>query len=188
MQRRTPIPTAAIRAGFSVRGRQLARAALVLLSLVSKSAEVVAQQQPPSGDELRSMYCIEVLRAEIGLQRHLISAADTAAGSAITLEQRQQWIDTSAELLQGLERLEFVRYRLQTYMLPRIPALDEFSLADAMRRGAADFQVSRAVADQCAIECSAPRAQQPPVCTTSCGDKTTLDRVTACDRPTWLPP
>ena len=90
--------TAAIRAGDRVRGRWLARPAL-LLSLVSTSTAVVAQQQPPTGDELRSMYCIEVLRAEIGLQRHLISAADTAAGSAVTLEQRQQWIDTSAELL-----------------------------------------------------------------------------------------
>jgi hypothetical protein len=180
--------TAAIRAVHSVRGRQLAPAALALLVLASNSAQVVAQQQPPSGDELRSMYCIEVLRAEIGLQRHLISAADTAAGSAMTPSQRQQWIDTSVELLQGLERLESVRYRLQAYMLPRIPALDAFSLADAMRRGDADFQASRAVADQCAIECSALRAQQPLVCSTSCGDKTTLDRVTTCDRPTWLPP
>jgi hypothetical protein len=179
--------TAAIRAGCRARGRWLVPAAL-LLSLVANSAEVVAQQQPPSGDELRSMYCIEVLRAEIGLQRHLISAADTAAGSAATVAQRQQWIDTSAELLQGLERLEFVRYRLQSYMLPRIYALDAFSLADAMRRGDADFQASRAVADQCAIECSMPRTQQPLVCSTSCGDKTTLDRVTACDKPTWLPP
>jgi len=179
--------TAAIRAGDRVRGRWLARPAL-LLSLVSTSTAVVAQQQPPTGDELRSMYCIEVLRAEIGLQRHLISAADTAAGGAVTLEQRQQWIDTSAELLQGLERLEFVRYRLQTYMLPRIPALDAFSLADAMRRGDADFQASRAVADQCAVECSAPSNQQPLVCSTSCGDKTTLDRVTACEKPVWLPP
>ena len=179
--------SAAIRAGCRVRGRQVAPVALAL-SLVSTSTAVIAQQQPPSGDELRSMYCIEVLRAEIGLQRHLISAADTAAGSAGTLEQRQQWIDTSVELLQGLERLEFVRYRLQTYMLPRIPALDAFSLAEAMRRGYADFQASRAVADQCAIECSAPHTQQPLVCSTSCGDKTTLDRVTACDKPAWLPP
>ena len=188
MQGRTPILTVAIRAGCHVRGWRLASAAWLPLFLVSNSAEVAAQQQPPSGDELRSMYCIEVLRAEIGLQRHLISAADTAAGGASTVAQRQEWIDTSVELLQGLERLEFVRYRLQSYMLPRIPALDAFSLADAMRRGDADFQASRAVADQCAIECSAPRTEQPLVCTTACGDKTTLERVTACDRPAWLPP
>ena len=86
------------------------------------------------------------------------------------------------------EKVLRVGVSMEEDMLPRIPALDALSLADAMRRGDADFQASRAVADQCAIECSAPRTQQPLVCSTSCGDKTTLDRVTACDRPTWLPP
>ena len=70
------------------------------------------------------MYCVEVLRVEIDLQRHLISASDAAAASAVTPDLRQQWIDTSAELLQGLAKLEVVRYRLQVYMLPRIRTLD----------------------------------------------------------------
>jgi len=119
--------------------------ALPWLVALSCSSGVVAQQQPPSEDELRSMYCVEVIRAEIGLQRHLISASDAAASSATTPLLRQQWIDTSAELLQGLAELEVVRYRLQTYMLPKIHALDAFSLAEAMRRGDADFLESRAV-------------------------------------------
>lgn len=135
------------------------------------------------------MYCVEVIRAEIDLQHHLISASDAAAASAITPELRQQWIDTSVELLQGLAKLEVVRYRLQVYMLPRIPALDSFALATAMRQGNADFEESRTVADRCAVECP-PQAenQQPPVCSIACGDKTTLSRISACDKPTWLPP
>jgi hypothetical protein len=163
--------------------------AVVLISALSVVTGVAAQQQPPSEDELRSVYCVEVLRAEIDLQHHLISASDAAAASAVTPQLRQQWIDTSVELLQGLAKLEVVRYRLQVYMLPRIPALDSFALATAMRQGDADFQQSRAAADRCAVECPPQAAnQQPPVCRISCGDKTSLSRISVCDKPTWLPP
>ena len=141
-----------------MRGGYLARGALLLLPALSASTEVAAQQAP-SKDELRAVYCVEVLRAEIALQRHLISASDAAAISATVPALRQQWIDTSAELLQGLANLEVVRYRLQAYMLPRIPALDTFALAAAMRQGDTDFQGSRTVGDQ-----------------------------SACEKPTWLPP
>jgi hypothetical protein len=162
----------------------------LLLSALSVSTGVAAQQQAPSGDELRSMYCVEVLRAEIDLQRHLISASDAAAGGAITPALRQQWIDTSAELLQGLAKLEVARYRLQAYMLPRIRVLDSSALATAMRQGDADFQESRVIADRCAAECNPAQTsnQQPFVCTASCGDKALLSRVSACDKPAWLAP
>jgi len=188
VKRRIDKLSAATVTGWPVRGQRLACGAL-LLSTLSISGNVVAQQAP-SGDELRSMYCVEVIRAEIGLQHHLISAVDAAVNSAPTPALRQQWIDTNAELLQGLERLEVVRYRLQTYMLPRIPTLDSLQLAAAMRQGDADFQESRSVANQCAVECNEPRvnSQQSLVCSTSCSDKATLNRVSACEKPTWLPP
>jgi hypothetical protein len=162
----------------------------LLLSVLSISTGVAAQQQAPSGDELRSMYCVEVLRAEIDLQRHAISASSAAAANAITPELRQQWIDTSAELLQGLAKLEVVRYRLQAYMLPRIRVLDSSALATAMRQGDSDFQDSRVIADRCAAECSPAQTsnQQPSVCSASCGDKALLSRISACDKPTWLTP
>jgi len=164
--------------------------AALLLSVLSVSTGVTAQQKPPSEDELHSMYCVEVIRAEIDLQRHLISASDAAAASATTPAVRQQWIDTTSELLQGLAKLEVARYRLQAYMLPRIPALDSFALATAMRQGDADFQESKFAADRCAAECNSaqPASQQPSLCSASCGDKATLSRVSACDKPTWLPP
>ncbi len=102
------------------------------------------------------MYCVEVIRSEIDLQHHLISASDAAAAAA-TPDTREQWILTSAELLQGLAVLESVRYRLQVYLLPRIPELDSLALAAAVRKGNTDFQASRAVA------------------------------ITACQSPSWLP-
>ncbi|HEY6824276.1 MAG TPA: hypothetical protein VI195_07530 [Steroidobacteraceae bacterium] len=183
-----PPPTAlrtASAAPSMVRARPLACTALVLATL-AVAMSVAAQQHPPSGDELRSMYCIEVVRAEIDVQHHLISAADAAAASATTPALRQQWIDTSAELLQGLARLEIVRYRLQTYMLPRIPALDAAALGIAVRQGNADFQESRAAADRCALECT-PQPAMNPACSAACGNESPLGRLSACYKPTWLP-
>jgi hypothetical protein len=119
----------------------------------------------------------------------LISASDAAAAGAITPALRQQWIDTSVELLQGLARLEVVRYKLQAYMLPRIATLDSFALATAMRQGAVDFEQSSAGADHCAADCNSSQATNAqPVCGASCGDKASLTRVSACEKPTWLPP
>ena len=94
------------------------------------------------------------------MQHHLISASDAAAISAPTPALRQQWLDTSSELLQGLGRLELLRYRLQRYMLPRIAALDSSALAAAVRQGEADVEESGAAAD----------------------------RIGACKQPKWLPP
>jgi hypothetical protein len=187
MRARTSKLRASAAALWPLRARGLAHGAMAVCLVVS--GEAAGQRQVPGEDELRSMYCVEVLREEIGLQHHLISASDAAAASATTAALRQQWIDTSAELLRGLERLEALRYRLQSYMLPRIPALDSGSLAAAMRQGDADFQESRAVANRCTVDCNAPQAldQQPPVCGASCGDKAALSRVSACETPTWLP-
>lgn len=101
-----------------------------------------AQERAPSEAELHSIYCVEVLRAEITLQHHMISASSRAAGVAQP-ELREQWIETSAELLQRLARLERAMYRLQVYMLPRIPAIDSIALASAIRQANADGPQSR---------------------------------------------
>ena len=145
-----------------------------VLTMLSAFTGGAAGQQPTAGaDDMRSMYCVEVLRAEIDLQHHMIAASDDAANGATTPALRQQWIDTSSELLQGLARLEVLRYRLQAYMLPRMHGLDSFALAAAIREGEADFEASRVVADGCTVA--------------SCGTSSALTRVSACQNPTWLP-
>ena len=93
------------------------------------------------------MYCVEMLRAEIDLQRHMISASVDAAERASTPAERQQWLDTSAELIQGLAKLEGVMYRFQVHMLPRIQSLDSYALARAIRQGATDSQAVASVGD-----------------------------------------
>ena len=179
----------AVALGLVRRVKGSAHAAVLLSLLSAVGTGVAAQQQTPSDDELRCMYCIEVIRAEIDLQHHMISAADEAAGSSEAPATREEWIKTSAELLQGLANLEGVLYRLQAYMLPRIPALDSLALAAAIREGDEDFQESKLVANRCAVECDAPPAtnESQQACSASCGNNPVLTRVTACESPTWLP-
>ena len=132
-----------------------------LLSLLSAfTGYAPAQARPPSGDELHSMYCVEVLRAEIKLQQHLISASSEAAGLAPP-QSREQWINTSAELLGRLVQLEGALQRLQLFMLPRIPTIDSIALATAIRQAAADVQESW--------------TSEP-----------LLSRAGACENPAWL--
>jgi hypothetical protein len=132
-----------------------------LLSALSATGSATAQPRVPSADELHSMYCVEVLRTEITLQHHMISELSEAAGVAQP-ELREQWIDTSAELLQRLAQLEGALYRLQIYMLPRIPTIDSLALASAIRQANADVQESW-------------------------NNDALLLRVAQCENPTWLP-
>jgi hypothetical protein len=135
---------------------------VLLSALPGLAANASAQPRPPSDDELHSIYCVEVLRAEINVQHHMISASSEAAGTAQP-EARQQWIDTSSALLQRLAKLEGALYRLQVYMLPRIPIIDSLALASAIRQANADVEESWR-------------------------NDALLTRVTACENPAWLPP
>ena len=166
------------------------RRVLLLSTVFAFATAVAAPPRVPSEHELRCMYCVEVIRAEILLQHHLISASDEAAISAPTPELRQQWLNTSAELLQGLAKLEVVLNRLQVYMLPRIRALDAYALATALREGDDDFEQSRAIADRCAVQCDPLHAmnEQLQACRASCSNDALLKKVRACENPTWLPP
>lgn len=133
--------------------------AVLLAGLSAIPGNATAQLQAPSDQELRSMYCVEVLRTEITLQQHMISASSEAAGMAQP-ESREQWLDTSAELLRRLATLEGALHRLQLYMLPRIPTIDSLALASAIRQANVDVQES--------------------------WSNDALDRVSACENPTWL--
>jgi hypothetical protein len=135
---------------------------LALLSvLCGFTCNATAQPRAPSDDELHSMYCVEVLRTEITLQHHMISASSEAAGMGPP-ELREQRTATSAELLQGLAKLEEALHRLQLYMLPRIRTIDSLALAIPIRQANADVQESPS-------------------------NDALLMRMRACESPTWLP-
>jgi len=167
--------------------------AVLLLSALSPGAgNAMAQQRVPSDDELHSMYCVEVIRTEITLQQHLVDAASEAAGTAQP-ESREQWLATNAELLQQLAKLQNVLYRLQAYMLPRIPTIDSLALASEIRRAAADVEDSRAIAETCAGagDCGQPARteyQQPRPGSASWSNAGLLVRMRGCENPTWIAP
>lgn len=108
------------------------------------------------------MYCVEVLRTEIALQQHMISAASEAAGVGEPA-MREQWLDTSAELLQRLAKLERAFDWLRVFMLPRIRTLDSYPLASAIRQANADAGDTM-------------------------GNDALMRRVRDCENPTWLGP
>ena len=162
--------------------------AVLLAGLCALAGNAMAQQRVPNDDELHSMYCVEVIRAEITLQQHLVSASNEAAGTAQP-ESREQWIATSAELLQQLAKLQEVLHQLQAYMLPRIPAIDSLALASEIRHAEADIEDSRTTSDTCVGECGEPaRAaspQQPRADNASWSHAAVLIRVRGCENPTW---
>jgi len=133
--------------------------AVLLSALCTFTGTAAAQERAPSEEELHSMYCVEVLRTEITSQDHMITATSEAAGMAEP-QSREQLISTSSELLQRLAQLEDALRRLQVYMLPRIAALDARALATAIREANADAQGSWS-------------------------DEAVLNRVRACENPTW---
>jgi hypothetical protein len=163
---------------------------LLCLSALCLPLTATAQQKPPATDELRSMYCVSVIQAEIGLQQRMISAADEAAGSASTSEDRLRWNTAAAELRTHQAKLEGVLSRLQAFMLPRIGGLDPFALRTAIRQGDEEFELSRTMADRCALTCSPQRVVEAEIqaCNAGCNDSALLSRVSACDNPGWLPP
>jgi hypothetical protein len=131
-----------------------------MAGLAACPGTATAQLRAPSDVERRSMYCVEVLRTEIALQHHMISASSEAAGMAEP-ETRAQWIDTSAELIARLSKLEAALHRLQAYMLPRTRAVDSLVLASAIRQANVDVEESWS-------------------------NDALLGRVRACENPTWL--
>jgi len=70
-------------------------------------------------------------------------------------------VSTSAELSRQLEKLQGALYRLQAYMLPRIPAIDSSALAAAVRQADAELPASWS-------------------------NEALLRQMNACENPTWV--
>jgi hypothetical protein len=121
-----------------------------------------AVQSAGTASTERGGAALEVLRTEITLQQHMISASSEAAGVGEPA-MREQWIDTSAELLQRLAKLERAFDRLRVFMLPRIRTLDSYPLASAIRQANADAGDTT-------------------------GNDALMRRVRDCENPTWLGP
>jgi hypothetical protein len=161
--------------------------AWVCLLLVSVAQTSAAQDSLPTDAELRSAYCIPVLRWEINLARQ----ADSQLGPDVSDSPPEQKARTLVR--EGIAKLESTLNRLQLYLLPRIMHRDPVALAAAQNRGEADVRQVQAVSDRCVKDCGASNPLEPSddkkrACLDSCKpDMDLVTRVGACASPTWLP-
>ena len=99
-------------------------------------------QTKPSDSDLRSAYCVAVLKGQIPWVRdqQVVAKVDGAAADASTpaLQQANAKVRTEAHV--RLERLLAAQARMAAYLSPRINTLDSAALLLAMDRGEADWR------------------------------------------------
>jgi hypothetical protein len=156
-------------------------------SLAALSTAAAAQDAVPTDIELRSAYCLSVIKADIDLEHKMIAQTDALVKSAPTPELQQRLLKSSAPLHEALTKLEAVLNRLQLYLMPRMGARDPIALTAAMKRGGADFQEGQAMAERCSAKCANLPGDEPAACVNSCVDNDLVARLKACTTPTWLP-
>jgi hypothetical protein len=161
--------------------------ALFAAYLSALSAAAVAQEVVPTDIELRSAYCVSVVKAEIAFLQREIGRVDAAAKNSPTPEMQQYAAKMSAEGHEAMPKLAAALNRLQLYLLPSMTTRDPVALMAAMKRGEADFQEVGAMTERCSAKCNALPHDKWPSCYASCTDNDLLERVRACKTPTWLP-
>jgi hypothetical protein len=143
----------------------------------------MSQDLVPSDAELRSAYCLPVVKAEIKLARDAIAMADANKTSPIPAVQ-ENLTKASEELRKGLVQAESALNRLQAYLVPRVMARDPVALMAATQRGEADLRALESMAAQYA---ACRGVTDDKACIDSYTDKDLVARIRACANPTWLP-
>ncbi|HYM46734.1 MAG TPA: hypothetical protein VES65_11325 [Solirubrobacteraceae bacterium] len=168
----------------------------VLIVLLGCTAQVAfAQDSVPSDAELRSAYCIPVLQWAVKGARDIADSIDGYwRQNPPTSEFAQQVARTRADARKSVSDEESVLNRLQAYLLPRMERLDPVALTLAMKRGEADLREFESVSNQCTKQCGVTvdtpsRDEKSNACLETCRDKdkALVERVRACNAPTWLP-
>jgi len=162
--------------------RRARRALRLSPQLLLAFCGVSSAQQPslPNDGELRSAYCIPILRWEIaGVSKMVASLANSQ-----TPEAQHAYADSRTKL----EKFQSALNRLQSYLAPRAAYLDPVSLALAQHRGEADLHRLEDIA-QCTTDCEAKKDNKADVvaCSEACIDRSLVDRMKACAEPSWLP-
>jgi hypothetical protein len=146
---------------------RLAVAGLALYAVTSLAA---AQQATPSDNDLRSAYCVAVLKGQIPWVRdQVVAKVDSAPTDASTPELQQANAKGRTEAHVRLERLLAAQARMAAYLSPRLNTLDSAALLLAMDRGEADWREFQTHA----------KGTHP--------DAALGNRIKACANPSWLP-
>jgi len=127
-------------------------------------------QTKPSDNDLRSAYCVAVLKGQIPWVRDQVAAkVDGAPADASTPAPQQANAKVRTEAHARLERLLAAQARMAAYLSPRLNTLDSAALLLAMDRGEADWREFQTHA----------KGVHP--------DAGLGNRIKACANPNWLP-
>jgi hypothetical protein len=162
----------------------------------------------PTDAELRSAYCIPVLRWQLKMFNDTQAALERSheQGDASfkqnppSSDVQRQLADLEKKYLEAIgsvrgeiSRMQSTLDRLRAYLLPRMMQLDGMAIALATTRGEADLRDFQAMTGRCGNQCGI--SDQPGLgpndkekaCFESCADKELAARLRACSSPTWLP-
>jgi hypothetical protein len=150
-------------------------AAAVLLPLT-----VTAQQILPSDADLKSAYCIAVIKKQIVFMNEILGGEPPSSPAyeyaRKMLRQRNNDLN-----------------RLQSYLLPKLSSLDATGLIAASRRAETDVEESGITAKQCTGRCDTTLESGRPgekwsACIDTClAENGAATRVNSCKAVNWLP-
>jgi hypothetical protein len=157
--------------------RLAAASTLLFISSASCWGQVVV----PSETELRAAYCLSLWTRARDLLIELDKSDPVAKGGAGAMPE-------------GIEAENNDRInRLQSYLLPRLAALEGTAVLLAMSRGRADHEAGIMAAKQCFASCAPLPSQVDEIsCFRSCTDRANRtssrgDRAAMCRDLSWLP-
>jgi hypothetical protein len=147
------------------------------------AAPAYAQQAVPSDNDLRSAYCMAVLKLEIPWFQDISAKVDAEPPTPVSAEAQQknpalkqavaesERAQAKARTLMHdkLVKLHGAQDRIVAYLLPRVSSLEPAAMLMAMQRGDADWQQFLAQSK------------------TSHIDDELGSRIRTCSEPTWLP-
>ena len=161
------------------------RRTLVVLAMLQTAGSLAATpdagslSQPTSADS-QAAYCLIVSANELAIHKKLLETVP--ADDTETLKQAQIPVDETNQKIS----------RIEGYLYPRVPKLDQTALTAAQRQADDDLKMVgsdsvRICAQQCGvIPQTQDRIQAYAACTSKCAPEQ-LSRLRACSDLSWLP-
>jgi hypothetical protein len=147
--------------------------------MAASPLSVSAQNQQPTDVDLRTAYCIPVVKSQIVLLQQALTPLHAQGDFRFVLPQQ-----AADEIQKSIANLESVLKRLQLYFALKLRSVDPLGLALAEKRGEADVQTLSETNGRCAVQNGVP--QDSPHYN-ACMDQDLIARMKACETPTWLP-
>jgi hypothetical protein len=144
----------------------------------------------PTDAELRSVYCLKMLRSQLEMAKPVLAQRDAAIQSAQTPEAKDFQTKLALDTRKSVAEIERAVDRLQAYLLPRFMSRDPVAMIAAQKRADADWHALWEASGRCLNECPPPTSADDPktrACLQSCDRPEIREQLNACKNPSWLP-